>query len=149
MTPIDEVPSVIKRLYQLVGELEAAFPGRPSPPTGTSSAHWAKSSPATATTSRLLPCGTICHDAKTRTGTLVQIKATQGASVALRAEPDHLLVIRINKDGTIEEICNGPGALAWTNCGRSQKNGQSPTSLAQLRLLMNQVPPEQRLPRRA
>jgi hypothetical protein len=147
-TAIDSIPGVIKRLYQLVNELEAAFPGRPFTPDGHLVGSLGEVLASHYYDLELLPCSTVCHDAQTRTGTLVQIKATQGTSVALRAQPDHLLVIRINKDGSIEEIYNGPGALAWSNCGKQQKNGQSPISLSKLRTLMNQVTPEQRLPRR-
>ena len=69
-------------------------------------------------------------------------------NVALRAQPDHLLVILLKKDGMIEEIYNGPGHLAWTNCGKQQKNGQSSISMSKLRHLMHEVPAEQRLPRK-
>jgi hypothetical protein len=94
----------------------------------------------------LLPCSTICHDARTKDGILVQVKATQGTSVALRAQPDHLLVILLKKDGSIDEVYNGPGEFAWTHCGKQQKNGQSPISVSKLRKLMTEIPPEQRLP---
>ncbi len=97
----------------------------------------------------LLACSTECHDATTNDGQLVQIKATQGNTVALRSQPDHLLVIQVQKDGTILEVYNGPGSLAWTNCWRRQKNGQSPISVSKLRRLMQDVPAEQQLRRRA
>jgi hypothetical protein len=29
------------------------------------------------------------------------------------SEPEHLLVLRFNRDGTFEEEYNGPGALVW------------------------------------
>jgi hypothetical protein len=148
MPAIDTIPGVVKRLYQLVSELEAAFPGRPFTPDGHLVGSLGEVLASHYYDLELLPCSTECDDARTRDGRLVQVKATQGKSVALRAQPHHLLVILLRRDGTIEEIYNGPGQLAWTNCGKQQKNGQSPISLSKLRTLMNRVPPEHRLPRR-
>lgn len=147
MDPIDQIPGVVKRLYDLVNELEAAFPGRPFTPDGHLVGSLGEVLASHYYDLTLLPCSTECHDAQTRDGRLVQVKATQGKGVALRAQPDHLLVILLKKDGTIEEVYNGPGALAWTNCGKSQKNGQSPISVSKLRMLMRDVPSDSRLPR--
>jgi len=144
--PIDTIPGVVQRLYELVAELERAFPGRPFTPDGHLVGSLGEVLASHYYDLELLPCSTECHDAQTRDGRLVQIKATQGTGVALRAQPDHLLVILLKRDGTIEEIYNGPGALAWTNCGKQQKNGQSPISVSKLRRLMNEVPADQRLP---
>jgi hypothetical protein len=144
---IDTIPGIVKRLYELVGELEAAFPGRPFTPDGHLVGSLGEVLVSHYYDLELLPCSTSCHDAQTRGGTLVQVKATQGTSVALRAQPDHLIVILLKKDGTIEEIYNGPGQLAWNNCGKQQKNGQSPISISRLRRLMHDVAEAQRLPR--
>lgn len=48
-------------------------------------------------------------------GKKVQIKGTQGKdSIVIREEPEYLLVEYLDKkNGTIQEIYNGPGALAW------------------------------------
>ena len=80
-------------------------------------------------------------------GKLVQVKATQDRSVALRAQPDHLLMLRLQQDGIFEEIYNGPGTLAWQHIGKRQKNGQYPISVRRLQRLMPDVPLERRLPR--
>jgi hypothetical protein len=146
--PVDTIPGVVIRLYQLVNELEAAFPGRPFTPDGHLVGSLGEVLASHYYNLELLPCSTECHDAQAPNGTLVQVKATQGKCVALRAQPDHLLVILLNKDGTTEEIYNGPGHLAWQACGKQQKNGQSPISLSKLRKLMTGVPPHVRLPRR-
>jgi hypothetical protein len=148
MQPVDTIQGVVKRLYDLVNELEAAFPGRPFTPDGHLVGSLGEVLASQHYDLELLPCSTICHDAQTREGRLVQIKATQGTGVALRAQPDHLIVILIKRDGTTEEIYNGPGALAWTNCGKPQKNGQSTISVSKLRRLMDVVPHEEQLPRR-
>ena len=48
-------------------------------------------------------------------GKKVQIKGTQGAdSIVIREEPEYLLVEYLDTEkGTLQEIYNGPGALAW------------------------------------
>ena len=48
-------------------------------------------------------------------GKKVQIKGTQGNnSIVIREEPEYLLVEYLDKEnGTIQEIYNGPGSLAW------------------------------------
>ncbi len=48
-------------------------------------------------------------------GKRVQIKGTQGKeSIVIREEPEYLLVEYLDKEtGTIQEIYNGPGSLAW------------------------------------
>ena len=86
------------------------------------------------------------HDAKAADGRLVQIKAPQISRIALSSEPQWLLVLRIHRDGTFSEEYNGPGKLAWEHCGKMQKNGQRPISLAKLRILQVEVPDSTRLP---
>ena len=138
-TAIDQLPAVVQRLYALVTELEAAFPGRPFTLDGHLVGSLGEVLASHYYGLDLLPCSTACHDARSADGRLVQVKATQGKSVALRAEPEHLLVILLKRDGTIEELYNGPGALAWTNCGKPQKNGQSPIGVSKLRYSWSDV----------
>jgi len=146
---IDTIPSVVKRLYELVAELERSFPGRPFTPDGHLVGSLGEVLASHYYDLELLPCSTECHDAQTKDGRLVQVKATQGDRVALRAQPDHLIVIQLQKDGTISEIYNGPGSLAWDKAGKKQQNGQSPISISTLRRLMRDVPLNAQLPRRS
>lgn len=108
-TAIDTIPGVVQRLYELVGELVRAFPGRPFTLDGHLVGSLGEVLASHYYGLELLPCSTECHDARTSDGILVQVKATQDSSVALRAEPNQLLVILLHRDGTIEEIYNGPG----------------------------------------
>lgn len=63
----------------------------------------------------------------------------------ISSEPEWLLVLKIHKDGSFSEEYNGPGKLAWEHCGKMQKNGQRPISLAKLRQLQTRVPQSERL----
>jgi hypothetical protein len=79
---------------------------------------------------------------------LVQIKATQANLVGLRSEPQHLLVLGLDKQGHHFEVFNGPGELAWAAAGSMQKNGQRPIRKSTLMRLMEGVPASARLKRR-
>jgi hypothetical protein len=142
---IERVPEIVRNLYALTRELEHHFPGRPFTPDGHLVGSLGEVLAAYQYGLELLPCSAERHDARTGDGKLVQIKATQGRSVALRSEPQHLTVLRILRDGTTEEAYNGPGALAWTHVGPLQSNGQHSISLATLRKLMEQVSPGERI----
>src|SRR4051794_18279082 len=91
--PIDTIPGVVQRLYDLVGELERSFPGRPFTLDGHLVGSLGEVLASHHYNLELLPCSAECHDATTNDGRLVQVKATQGTTVALRSQPDHLLVI--------------------------------------------------------
>lgn len=96
----------------------------------------------------LLPTSAERHDARAPDGRLVQIKATQARSVGLRSEPEMLLVLRLDRDGSAHEVFNGPGDLAWKQAGRMQSNGQRSIGVARLWSLMEHVPARARLPAR-
>jgi len=144
--PIESVPELVRKLYALVAEFEALFPGRAFTPDG----HLVGSIGEVIASSRyrltLHTASQEIHDALAPDGRQVQVKATQGSSVALRAEPDHLIVLHLGKDGEATEVFNGPGRSVWANCGAMQKNGQRAISLSKLRKLMQQVPHTDRVP---
>ena len=141
------VAEKIKNLYQISHELEELFPGRHYTPDGHMIGSIGEALAASCYGLTLFEAGRETHDAKAPDGRLVQIKATQIDRVALSSEPNWLLVLQIHSDGTFSEVYNGPGKLAWDNCGKLQKNGQQPISLAKLRSLQVEVPEEERLKR--
>lgn len=88
---------------------------------------------------------TLRHDAKAPDGKNVEIKLTQGRGVAIRHEPDHLIVLHRPKGGPVRVVFNGPGALAWNNAGKMQSNGQRPISLMRLSKLYSKIAQKDRL----
>jgi hypothetical protein len=142
---VDRVPALVERLYAIVAEFESLFPGRKFTPDG----HLVGSIGEVVAAHRyglvLHNASNQGHDAVTPDGRRVEIKATQGSSVALRSEPDHLVVLHLAKNGDATEVFNGPGALAWSRCGKLQANGQRSISLFKLRGLMSLVPERERL----
>lgn len=57
-------------------------------------------------------------------------------------------MLKIDRDGSFEEVYNGPGDIAWSLVGKRQKTGQCHVSLAKLRAAMAEVPERGRLPRK-
>ena len=144
----EEVAKLVQRLYEIVDRLEEMF-GRRFTLDGHLVGSLGEAMARAQYGIKLLPASTERHDAvDPATGRSVQIKATQRERVGLRSEPEHLLVLRLNRDGSVEEIYNGPGHEPWNAAGRMQKNGQRPISVTKLSRLMMDVPMDKRLRRK-
>ena len=142
-----EVPSLIKDLYAIVSRLEQLFPGRHFTPDGHLVGSIGEVIAAHRYDLTLLTASHQHHDAKcNRTERLIEVKATQGSKVSLRSEPKHLIVLKIEADGSAIEIYNGPGELPWKQAGKIQSNGQRPISLSKLRSLMANLTPKEMAP---
>lgn len=139
---------MLRQLYDVVLRLEQMFPGRPFTPDGHMVGSLGEALAAYHYGLELLPPSTQTHDAK-RDGLLVQVKATQGSRIALRSEPRHLLVLKLEKDGSFEEVYNGPGHGVWLLVSNRPRpsNGQYQIGLSMLRNLMKATPQDERLPR--
>lgn len=144
--PTDDIPDLVRSLYGLVRRLEGLFPGRKFTPDGHLVGSIGEVLAAHRYGLELLPASAQGHDARSSDGKLVQIKATQTRSVGLRSEPEVLVVLQLNPDGSADEVFNGPGSLAWEHSGKLQSNGQRSIGVAKLRDLMKQVEPAQQLP---
>ena len=139
-----QMPSLIRQLYGVVARLEAEF-GRKFTPDGhlvgsigevIGAAHFGLTLHAPSHEG---------HDARASNGREVEIKATQGSSVALRSRPEHLIVLKLTKQGDYDVIYNGPGEGPWNASGPMGTNGQRRVSLAKLRSLMKNVLREDKL----
>jgi hypothetical protein len=141
-------PQLIRDLFKLVADFEKLFPGRPFTPDGHMVGSLAECYAEYYYDLKLHPCSHPGHDAS-HARCEVEIKATQGDRVALRSGPEQLLVFRLLKNGSFEEVYNGPGAPVWATVENRAKpsNGQYQVGLATLRRLMESVPEEQRLKR--
>ncbi|MDZ4689176.1 MAG: hypothetical protein SH850_29215 [Planctomycetaceae bacterium] len=143
------LPVIIREMYRLIDELEAMFEGRRFTPDGHMVGSIGEAIAAHYYGLALLPASTKGRDATIETRS-VEIKATQGASVALRHKPDRLLVLKLHRNGTWDEVYNGPGDIVWDLVGHKPlpSNGQYQVRCSKLRELMEKVPPELRLPRK-
>jgi hypothetical protein len=145
---LDELrfPELIRELYRIVGELETMFPGRPFTPDGHMVGSLAECYAAYYYGLNLFACSNPGHDAQVDDHK-VEVKATQGNSVALRSGPERLLVFKLFRTGAFEEVYNGPGAAVWALVEAKPRpsNGQYSVRLNQLHRLTDAVPQEQRL----
>ena len=129
----------IKELYRITNELETEYPGRKFTIDGHLVGSIGEVIVAENYGLELLPNSTETHDAEAKDGKLVQIKATQINRIAISSEPDFIIVIQLQSDGSWIEIYNGPGKHVWDNAGKMQKNGQRPISIHKLKNLMETV----------
>ena len=139
MGDISQVPSKIQDLYRITNELEALFPGSKFTPDGHLLGSIGEVLVAAKYDLNLLDNSVKTHDAIAKDGRLVQIKTTQTNRISISSEPDYLIVIPIDRNGSWSEIYNGPGKEPWNNAGKKQKNGQRSLSLSKLRTLMTEV----------
>jgi len=141
-------PALIVNIYEIVTELENMFPGRKFTPDGHMVGSIGEALAAYYYGIELLPLSAECHDGKCG-DRMIQIKATQGAYIGIRSEPEHLLVLKLDRTGAFKEVFNGPGSLVW-DLVRSKafpKNGQHKILLSTLAKIMAGVATERRLPR--
>ncbi len=137
----DEVGNLLSDLYRIVGRLERLFPGRKFTPDGHLVGSIGEAIAAHLFNLTPLANSAVTHDAVSVDGRKVQVKFTQGnRGVALRAQPDYLVVLRLKPDRSIEIVYNGRGRVPWDLCGPLQTNGQRSISLSALRRI---IPPIQ------
>lgn len=140
-------PALIKQLYSVVDELESMF-GRHFTPDGHMVGSIGECLAAYYYGLDLTPPSTKGCDA-TKGGKNIEIKATQAKSVAFRCEPEHLIVLKLEKNGSFEEIYNGLGARVWATVSHKPlpSNGQYRVSLTRLRTLNAAVEEHERIER--
>lgn len=139
----------VQELYRIVAKLENMFPGRPFTPDGHLVGSLGECLVANAYGLELMPPSNKGYDAVTDKGIKVEIKATQSKSVAFRSCPEHTIIIQIKKDGTFEEMYNGPGKLVWDQFeGRKRpSNGQFQITLYKVKAISKSVPSAERIQR--
>lgn len=137
----DEVGNLLSELYRIVGCLEHLFPGRKFTPDGHLVGSIGEAIATHLFNLTPLKNSAAAHDAVSVDGRKVQVKFTQGnRGVALRAQPDYLVVLRLKPDRSIEIVYNGRGCAPWDRCGPPQSNGQRSISLSALRDISAQDP---------
>jgi hypothetical protein len=139
-------PELLKAIYDAVDGLEEMFPGRHFTPDGHMIGSIGEALASYHYGVVLAGASAECHDGVCGDRE-VQVKATQVGKVAISSEPEHLLVLRIARDGTFTVEYNGSGALVWAlvKDKKRPKTGQYHVQLSTLRRLMVDVPPSLRL----
>ena len=142
-------PQIVSAIYELADELEKMFPGRHFTPDGHMVGSIGEALAEFYYGIALSPASAHCHDGVCN-GVNVQVKTTQTERIAISSKPDHLLVLALKRDGSFLEIFNGPGELVWNLVAHKPvpKTGQYQVPFSKLRVLMRDVPNEQRLIRK-
>lgn len=143
---MSEITEKISDLFELASELERMYPGRHFTPDGHMIGSIGEVIAVDEYDLELFEASHPVHDAKTKDGKQVQIKATQGDKIAISECPEYLIVLKIHRDGGFEEVYNGSGDIAWGLVGKRQKTGQCHVSLAKLRAAMVEIPERDRIP---
>ena len=145
---VKRFPELLKAIYDAVDGLEAMFPGRHFTPDGHMVGSIGEALAAHHYGVVLAGASNECHDGACG-DRQVQVKATQGNRVAISSEPEHLLVLHIERDGTFTEAYNGPGSEVWALVKHKPrpKNGQYQVALSTLKKLMGRMPASLRLER--
>lgn len=117
MTELEKVEFLsekVKELNRITSEIEEVFPEKSFKLDGILIGNIVEVLTAQAYGITLYKQSEKTHDGEVD-GKKVQIKGTQGKdSIVIREEPEYLLVEYLDKEsGTIREIYNGPGVLAW------------------------------------
>ncbi|WP_299809800.1 hypothetical protein [uncultured Roseibium sp.] len=141
-----QVARFLDDLYTASDGLERMFPGRKFTLDGHLVGSIGEVLAAYMFDLELNPASTLGHDATARDSRNVEIKLTQGSSVAIRHEPEHLIVLHRPKNAQVRVVYNGPGSVVWSAAGTMQKNGQRSISIARLSGLDKEVFERDRLP---
>jgi len=147
------VPEAIKQLRQIVKELQDAYPKKKFTLDGRLVGDLGEVLAESGYDIELNDRLRKHHDARASDGRQVQIKATMKDSLTFPADhvPDYYLGIKIEPDGTLTEIFNGPGSVAYKSVkGRKvPKTNLHSISINALKRLNEEVHPRDRIPRRS
>lgn len=137
----EEVHSLIK----IVRDLEQAFPGRHFTLDGHLLGSVGEVLAVYYYGIELYTASTEKHDGCVD-GKEVQIKITQRDTVLLSDEPNYLIVLYLNSNGTVFEVYNGRGKEAWESGGKPDKRHYKHLRVNKLMELDSSVKDEDRIP---
>jgi hypothetical protein len=126
------VAQYLDALYEASDALGAMFPGRKYTRDGHLVGSVGEVVAAYMFDLDLNAASTRGYDATSQSGREIEIKLTQGRSVVMRHEPEHLIALHRPKGGPLRMVYNGPGAAPWQRAGKMQSNGQRTISISVL-----------------
>lgn len=90
------------------------------------------------------------HDATAFDGRRVQIKATFKDSLTFKTVPDYYLGLKLDSNGTYEEIYNGPGSIIFERYSHRKGIGSVLLSFPneELRKLSGEIEQSEKIPKR-
>jgi len=150
MTSRHEIARALESIFSGISHLQDSFPGRQFTIDGRLVGDIGEVIAAMIYEIELDEVSQHTHDGTTSNGGRVQIKATFQDALTFKSVPEYYLGIKINSDGTFEEIYNGPGQSIFDHYAHRSGIGEKLLrfSNAQLKKLASRVPDNQRIPRR-
>ena len=147
-----KIEEALKGLFAAVAMLKEAYPGKPFTLDGRLVGDIGEVVASLAYSLTLNDGLTKHHDAVTDDGRNVQIKTTFGTTLTFPVHhvPDYYLGIRLNRDGSFEEIYNGPGHLIQAQLAKRAptRTGLHGGLMVMLKRINGLVPDSQRIPKR-
>ncbi len=137
----------IKDLLYIVKNLETTFEGRRFTLDGHLIGSIGEIMAAYYYGIQLYPPSTPVHDGIAPDGKKVQIKITQQNKIAMKEEPDYLIVLHLNRTNSeITEAYNGPGKKPWESAYKNNRNNDRYIPLNKLLHLNTFINPEEQIP---
>jgi len=144
---ISEIPRLVRSFYELTDELRRLIPGWQFTLDGKLVGDLGEALACYYFGLTPLPAGEKTHDARAPDGRRVQVKTTQGKVFGLGLERrhfEHLIALRINREGEAEVVYNGPGWRVWEELGEIKSCS---IGVNRLRRLDAKVQETERVPR--
>lgn len=114
---MNNIQTRVQKMIEIVNELEKDFPGRHFTLDGHLIGSIGEVMAAYYYGVELYTASTEIHDGEVN-GKKVQIKMCQQDNIVISHEPEYLIVLYLNKNGSIYEVYNGPGKSAWDSAGK-------------------------------
>lgn len=141
---MDSIKDKVQQLIGIVKELESDFPGRHFTLDGHLVGSIGEVMASYYYGIELYTASAVAHDGEID-GKKVQIKITQQNSIVIHHEPDYLIALYLNKNGSVYEIYNGPGKAPWDTASKSDLYNNRHMSVSKLMKLDQQVDPDSRI----
>ena len=145
-----EIEKALESIFSGISHLKDSFPSRQFTIDGRLVGDMGEVIAAMAYEIELDEISQPTHDGTISDGGRVQIKATFQDALTFKTVPEYYLGIKISRNGSFEEIYNGPGKPIYDHYSHRKGIGEKllrfPNS--QLKELSATVPSEQRIPKR-
>ena len=138
------IKTQVQKLIEIVNELEKDFPGRHFTLDGHLVGSIGEVMASYYYGIELYSASAVAHDGEVD-GKRVQIKITQQDDIVISHEPDYLIAMYLNKDGSIYEIYNGPGKEPWDAASKRDSHNNRHMRVNKLMELDAEVPADKRI----
>ncbi len=142
---MERVREQIQKMIEIVAELEKDFPGRHFTLDGHLVGSIGEVMAAYYYGVELYAASAEVHDGEV-CGKKVQIKIAQQDNIVIPHEPDYLIVLYMNKNGSIYEVYNGPGKEPWETASKRDSHNNRHMMVNKLLTLDGQVSDIDRIP---